>query len=75
MVHTAAAPSCFSLMLLILYSLVSRLNTKLEANGYPPMVSLVQDLSDGVRLIQLMVSTGPTILALLADSIFDHRRR
>jgi hypothetical protein len=32
-----------------------RLNTKLEANGYPPMHSLVQDLSDGVRLIQLMV--------------------
>lgn len=32
-----------------------RLNTKLEANGYPPMTSLVKDLSDGVRLIQLMV--------------------
>ena len=35
----------------------ARLNTKLEANGYPPMSSLVRDLSDGVRLIQLMVST------------------
>jgi hypothetical protein len=34
---------------------ISRLNTKLETNGYPPMRSLVQDLSDGVRLIQLMV--------------------
>lgn len=34
-----------------------RLNTKLEANGYPPMTSLVKDLSDGVRLIQLMVRT------------------
>lgn len=34
----------------------SRLNTKLEVNGYPPMSSLVKDLSDGVRLIQLMVS-------------------
>lgn len=33
----------------------NRLNTKLEANGYPPMTSLVKDLSDGVRLIQLMV--------------------
>lgn len=33
-----------------------RLNTKLEANGYPAMTSLVKDLSDGVRLIQLMVS-------------------
>ena len=33
-----------------------RLNTKLEANGYPTMSSLVKDLSDGVRLIQLMVS-------------------
>lgn len=32
-----------------------RLNTKLELNGYPPMSSLVKDLSDGVRLIQLMV--------------------
>ncbi|KAJ7132945.1 actin cross-linking [Mycena filopes] len=31
------------------------LNTKLELNGYPPMSSLVRDLSDGVRLIQLMV--------------------
>jgi hypothetical protein len=33
-----------------------RLNTKLENNGYPAMSSLVKDLSDGVRLIQLMVS-------------------
>ena len=32
-----------------------RLNTKLVANEYPPMNSLVRDLSDGVRLIQLMV--------------------
>ncbi|KAG2342169.1 hypothetical protein BDR05DRAFT_983404 [Suillus weaverae] len=40
------------------------LNTKLEANGYPPMHSLVQDLSDGVRLIQLMLArcTGDTSL-------------
>lgn len=37
----------------------SRLNTKLETNGYPPMRSLVQDLSDGVRLIQLMVRRTP----------------
>jgi hypothetical protein len=35
-----------------------RLNTKLELNGYPPMSSLVKDLSDGVRLIQLMVRAG-----------------
>ena len=35
---------------------VLRLNTKLESQNYPPMTSLVQDLSDGVRLIQLMVS-------------------
>lgn len=33
-----------------------RLNTKLDSHGYPPMTSLVRDLSDGVRLIQLMVS-------------------
>lgn len=32
-----------------------RLNTKLESQGYPIMSSLVKDLSDGVRLIQLMV--------------------
>jgi hypothetical protein len=32
------------------------LNTKLEANDIPQMSSLVKDLSDGVRLIQLMVS-------------------
>ncbi|KAH7885253.1 calponin homology domain-containing protein [Phlebopus sp. FC_14] len=38
------------------------LNTKLEASGYPPMHSLVQDLSDGVRLIQLMEIMGDTSL-------------
>ncbi|TRM63830.1 calponin homology domain-containing protein [Schizophyllum amplum] len=38
------------------------LNTKLEANGYPPMSSLVQDLSDGVRLIQLMEIMGDVSL-------------
>ncbi|KAG9315739.1 actinin-like protein [Chiua virens] len=38
------------------------LNTKLEANGYPPMRSLVQDLCDGVRLIQLMPLSGDTSL-------------
>ncbi|KAF7298852.1 putative actin cross-linking [Mycena indigotica] len=35
-----------------------RLNTKLEMAGYPPMTSLVRDLSDGVRLIQLMEIMG-----------------
>ncbi|KAI0338856.1 hypothetical protein BDW22DRAFT_651504 [Trametopsis cervina] len=38
------------------------LNTKLEANGYPQMTSLVKDLSDGVRLIQLMEIMGDTSL-------------
>ncbi|KAJ7600888.1 actin cross-linking [Mycena floridula] len=38
------------------------LNTKLEVNGYPPMSSLVQDLSDGVRLIQLMEIMGDVSL-------------
>ncbi|KAG5719277.1 Alpha-actinin-like protein 1 [Termitomyces sp. T112] len=38
------------------------LNTKLEMNGYPPMTSLVNDLSDGVRLIQLMEIMGDTSL-------------
>lgn len=40
-------------------TLICRLNTKLESNGHPPMTSLVKDLSDGVRLIQLMVSMPP----------------
>jgi hypothetical protein len=39
------------------FSTSCRLNAKLEAHGYPPMNSLVTDLSDGVRLIQLMVSS------------------
>lgn len=34
---------------------MSRLNAKLEAHNYPPMTSLVRDLSDGVKLIQIMV--------------------
>ncbi|KAH7927772.1 hypothetical protein BV22DRAFT_1150413 [Leucogyrophana mollusca] len=38
------------------------LNTKLESHGYPPMNSLKQDLSDGVRLIQLMEIMGDTTL-------------
>ncbi|KAL0961007.1 hypothetical protein HGRIS_006000 [Hohenbuehelia grisea] len=38
------------------------LNTKLESNGYPSMTSLVKDLSDGVRLIQLMEIMGDTSL-------------
>ncbi|OCB88925.1 actin cross-linking [Sanghuangporus baumii] len=38
------------------------LNTKLEAHGYPPMTSLVKDLSDGVRLIQLMEIMGDVSL-------------
>lgn len=35
--------------------LVIRLNSKLDTRGIPPMTSLAKDLSDGVRLIQLMV--------------------
>ncbi|KAF8133841.1 calponin homology domain-containing protein [Boletus edulis] len=38
------------------------LNAKLEAHGYPPMHSLLHDLSDGVRLIQLMEIMGDTSL-------------
>ncbi|KIM25787.1 hypothetical protein M408DRAFT_330981 [Serendipita vermifera MAFF 305830] len=38
------------------------LNAKLEANGYPAMSSLVTDLSDGVRLIQLMEIMGDVSL-------------
>ncbi|KAF9077523.1 actinin-like protein [Rhodocollybia butyracea] len=38
------------------------LNTKLESNGYPAMTSLVKDLSDGVRLIQLMEIMGDVSL-------------
>ncbi|KAF8319071.1 hypothetical protein DL93DRAFT_2053972 [Clavulina sp. PMI_390] len=38
------------------------LNTKLEAHNYPPMKSLATDLSDGVRLIQLMEIMGDVSL-------------
>ncbi|KAF8321970.1 calponin homology domain-containing protein [Cantharellus anzutake] len=38
------------------------LNTKLETHGYPPMISLMTDLSDGVRLIQLMIIQGDVSL-------------
>ncbi|CAL1712467.1 unnamed protein product [Somion occarium] len=38
------------------------LNTRLESAGYPQMTSLVKDLSDGVRLIQLMEIMGDTSL-------------
>ncbi|KIJ54624.1 hypothetical protein M422DRAFT_24535 [Sphaerobolus stellatus SS14] len=38
------------------------LNTKLETHNYPPMTSLVKDLSDGVRLIQLMEIMGDVSL-------------
>jgi len=38
------------------------LNTKLEMHNYPPMTSLVKDLSDGVRLIQLMEIMGDVSL-------------
>ena len=55
-----APPAQFALCLathdVCCLTLIWRLNTKLESNGYPPMSSLVQDLSDGVKLIQLMVS-------------------
>lgn len=55
-------------------ALVWRLNTKLESNGYPPMGSLKQDLADGVRLIQLMVSK-PLIKYTSAHYLFYDRRR
>ncbi|KAG8793175.1 hypothetical protein FRC16_011058 [Serendipita sp. 398] len=38
------------------------LNAKLEAHGYPPMNSLLTDLADGVRLIQLMEIMGDVSL-------------
>ncbi|PWN93150.1 hypothetical protein FA10DRAFT_263846 [Acaromyces ingoldii] len=38
------------------------LNTKLESRSIPPMVSLATDLSDGVRLIELMEIMGDTSL-------------
>ena len=42
-------------LVVIIFTPAARLNTKLESQNYPPMTSLVQDLSDGVRLIRLMV--------------------
>lgn len=38
------------------------LNTKLQMGGHPPMKSLSSDLSNGVRLIQLMEIMGDTSL-------------
>ena len=52
----------------------TRLNTKLESNGYPPMTSLVKDLSDGVRLIQLMASTFSGALEQRADTVCRRRK-
>ena len=48
-------PKLYFIHILGSFSLLLRLNTKLEANGYEPMTSLVKDMSDGVKLIQLMV--------------------
>lgn len=53
-------------MLIVLPRLVSRLNAKLELNGIPPMNDLAKDLSDGVKLIQLMVVSK--MLNLLSTS-------
>jgi hypothetical protein len=39
-----------------------RLNTKLETRDLPPMSSLARDLSDGVRLVELMEIMGDTSL-------------
>jgi hypothetical protein len=41
-----------------------RLNTKLASHSYPPMSNLFKDLSDGVRLIQLMVRPPSTALGI-----------
>ncbi|EIN12862.1 actinin-like protein [Punctularia strigosozonata HHB-11173 SS5] len=38
------------------------LNSRLESHGYPPMSSLATDLSDGVRLIQLVEIMGDASL-------------
>jgi len=37
-------------------ALMGRLNVKLEMKGVEPMQDLVKDFSDGVKLIQLLVS-------------------
>lgn len=39
-----------------------RLNTKLESRDLPPMTSLTTDLSDGVRLVELMEIMGDVSL-------------
>jgi hypothetical protein len=36
-----------------------RINTKLLSSELEPMTDLVKDLSDGVKLIQLLVRTHP----------------
>jgi hypothetical protein len=46
----------------LIYCFFCRLNTKLEVRDFPPMTSLSTDLSDGVRLIELMEIMGDTSL-------------
>jgi hypothetical protein len=58
-----------SFILIIIFTLVARLNTKLESQNYPPMTSLVKDLSDGVRLIQLMVYMMNCLLSIYTDRV------
>ena len=53
-------------------SLPVRLNTKLESQGYQPMTSLVKDLSDGVRLIQLMVRFPTPLGRILTYTAGNH---
>ena len=53
--------------------LMRRLNVKLEMKGVEPMQDLVKDFSNGVKLIQLLVSSEETF-ARTADAAGDHVR-
>jgi hypothetical protein len=41
------------------FNALFRINTKLLSSELEPMTDLVKDLSDGVKLIQLLVRTHP----------------
>lgn len=47
---------------MLTHSRACRLNTKLETRSIAPMTSLTRDLSDGVRLVELMEIMGDTSL-------------
>lgn len=54
--------------MLIRRNVPCRINTKLVSSELEPMHDLVRDLSDGVKLIQLLVCGASTVNIDLVDS-------